>query len=267
MIEIFELKGRKIWVAGGTGMVGSAIIRNLSKEECLIIAPQRDELDLLDQLSVNQFLKINKPDIVIIAAATVGGILANSTRPAEFIYENITIANNIIHGAHINEINRLLFLGSACIYPREADQPMTEEALLQGKLEPTNEWYAIAKIAGIKMCQAYRKQYGRNYISAQPNNLYGTHDNFDVNSGHVIPALMHRAHLAKVNLEHELSVWGTGSVFREFLHVDDCADALIHLLKFYNEKIPINIGTGEEISDIEFFDPQVYLDGLLGDEY
>ena len=248
MIEIFELKGRKIWVAGGTGMVGSAIIRNLSKEECLIIAPQRDELDLLDQLSVNQFLKINKPDIVIIAAATVGGILANSTRPAEFIYENITIANNIIHGAHINEINRLLFLGSACIYPREADQPMTEEALLQGKLEPTNEWYAIAKIAGIKMCQAYRKQYGRNYISAQPNNLYGTHDNFDVNSGHVIPALMHRAHLAKVNLEHELSVWGTGSVFREFLHVDDCADALIHLLKFYNEKIPINIGTGEEIT-------------------
>ena len=248
MIEIFELKGKKIWVAGGTGMVGSAIIRNLSKEECLIIAPQRDELDLLDQLSVNQFLKINKPDIVIIAAATVGGILANSTRPAEFIYENITIANNIIHGAHINEINRLLFLGSACIYPREADQPMTEEALLQGKLEPTNEWYAIAKIAGIKMCQAYRKQYGRNYISAQPNNLYGTHDNFDVNSGHVIPALMHRAHLAKVNLEHELSVWGTGSVFREFLHVDDCADALIHLLKFYNEKIPINIGTGEEIT-------------------
>tara|TARA_S200000501_G_scaffold76007_1_gene67814 strand:- start:1399 stop:2355 length:957 start_codon:yes stop_codon:yes gene_type:complete len=248
LIEIFELKGRKIWVAGGTGMVGSAIIRNLSKEECLIIAPQRDELDLLDQLSVNQFLKINKPDIVIIAAATVGGILANSTRPAEFIYENITIANNIIHGAHINEINRLLFLGSACIYPREADQPMTEEALLQGKLEPTNEWYAIAKIAGIKMCQAYRKQYGRNYISAQPNNLYGTHDNFDVNSGHVIPALMHRAHLAKVNLEHELSVWGTGSVFREFLHVDDCADALIHLLKFYNEKIPINIGTGEEIT-------------------
>ncbi|MAV86807.1 MAG: GDP-fucose synthetase [Rhodospirillaceae bacterium] len=245
---MFELKGRKIWVAGGTGMVGSAIIRNLSKEECLIIAPQRDELDLLDQLSVNQFLKINKPDIVIIAAATVGGILANSTRPAEFIYENITIANNIIHGAHINEINRLLFLGSACIYPREADQPMTEEALLQGKLEPTNEWYAIAKIAGIKMCQAYRKQYGRNYISAQPNNLYGTHDNFDVNSGHVIPALMHRAHLAKVNLEHELSVWGTGSVFREFLHVDDCADALIHLLKFYNEKIPINIGTGEEIT-------------------
>ena len=239
----------RIYVAGHKGMVGSALVKLLKNtQEVELIVRDRAELDLTNQAEVQKFFKEEKIDQVYLAAAKVGGIYANNTFPAEFIYENITIASNIIHGAHINEINRLLFLGSACIYPREAEQPMTEEALLQGRLEPTNEWYAIAKISGIKMCQAYKTQYGRDYISAQPNNLYGTHDNFDVNSGHVIPALMQRAHLAKVHCEDELSVWGTGSVLREFLHVDDCARALIHLLKFYNDDIPINIGTGEEIT-------------------
>ena len=244
----FELKGKTVWVAGATGMVGSATIRRLESEFCKILAPNRSQLDLLNQKDVNNWASLNRPDVVIVAAATVGGILANSTRPAEFIYNNLIIESNIIHASYLNEVKKLLFLGSACIYPREASQPMTEEALLTGMLETTNESYAIAKIAGIKMCEAYRKQYGCDYISAQPNNLYGPGDNFDLKSSHVIPALMHRTHLAKVKQDSSLTVWGTGTVKREFLHVDDCADALIHLLKYYSGISHINIGTGEEIT-------------------
>ena len=244
----FELKGKTVWVAGATGMVGSATTRRLESEFCKILAPNRSELDLLNQKDVNNWASLNRPDVVIVAAATVGGILANSTRPAEFIYNNLIIESNIIHASYLNEVKKLLFLGSACIYPQEASQPMIEEALLTGTLEATNESYAIAKIAGIKMCEAYRKQYGCDYISAQPNNLYGPGDNFDLKSSHVIPALMHRTHLAKMEQDSSLTVWGTGTVKREFLHVDDCADALIHLLKYYSGISHINIGTGEEIT-------------------
>ena len=245
--NLFQLEGKKIWIAGGTGMVGGATLRRLNSEKCDLISPDREELDLLNQREVESWCATNSPDVVVIAAATVGGIHANSTRPAEFIYNNMVIASNIIHASFLNNVEKLLYLGSACIYPRNATQPISEKELLTGSLEPTNEWYAIAKIAGIKMCQAYKKQYGCNYISAQPNNLYGPVDNFDLLSGHVIPSLIHKAHMAKSNDDDILSVWGTGNVQREFLHVDDCADALVHLLKHYDGMTQINIGTGEEI--------------------
>ncbi len=244
----FSLKGKKIWVTGHTGMVGSATARRLAEEDCELLTASHAELELRNQSAVNDWMSSHKPDVIVIAAATVGGILANSTRPAEFIYDNISIETNIIHAANENEVEKLLFLGSACIYPRETDQPMAEEALLTGSLEPTNEWYAIAKIAGIKMCEAYRRQYGCDFISAQPNNLYGPGDNFDLKSGHVVPALMARAHNAKLECKADLEIWGTGKVLREFLHVDDCADSLIHLIKHYSGLSPINIGTGEEVS-------------------
>jgi GDP-L-fucose synthase len=248
LAEPFGLKGKKVWVAGASGMVGGATVRRLESEECNILTPGHKELDLINQANVNDWVAANKPDVVVIAAATVGGIMANSTRPAEFIYNNIAIETNIIQASHQNDVEKLLFLGSACIYPREATQPMAEEALLSGPLEPTNEWYAIAKIAGIKMCEAYRKQYGCDYISAQPNNLYGPGDNFDLESSHVIPAIMNKAHIAKSNGDKTLPIWGTGKVFREFLHVDDCADALVHLIKHYSGAIHINMGTGEEVT-------------------
>jgi GDP-L-fucose synthase len=246
--KVFDVEGKTVWIAGASGMVGSATARRLESEYCKILRPGRSKLNLLNQKAVSDWVSTNQPDVVVVAAATVGGILANSTRPAEFIYNNLMIESNIIHAAYVNHVKKLLFLGSACIYPKEASQPMNEDALLTGALEPTNESYAIAKIAGIKMCEAYRKQYGCDYISAQPNNLYGPGDNFDLESSHVIPALMHRAHLAKVNQDSSLTVWGTGTVKREFLHVDDCADALIHLIKYYSGISHINIGTGEEIS-------------------
>jgi len=248
LAEPFGLKGKKVWVAGASGMVGGATVRRLESEECNILTPGHKELDLINQANVNDWVAANKPDVVVIAAATVGGIMANSTRSAEFIYNNIAIETNIIQASHQNDVEKLLFLGSACIYPREATQPMAEEALLSGPLEPTNEWYAIAKIAGIKMCEAYRKQYGCDYISAQPNNLYGPGDNFDLESSHVIPAIMNKAHIAKSNGDKTLPIWGTGKVFREFLHVDDCADALVHLIKHYSGAIHINMGTGEEVT-------------------
>ena len=248
LAEPFGLKGKKVWVAGASGMVGGATVRRLESEECNILTPGHKELDLINQANVNDWVAANKPDVVVIAAATVGGIMANSTRSAEFIYNNIAIETNIIQASHQNDVEKLLFLGSACIYPREATQPMAEEALLSGPLEPTNEWYAIAKIAGIKMCEAYRKQYGCDYISAQPNNLYGPGDNFDLESSHVIPAIMNKAHIAKSNGDKTLPIWGTAKVFREFLHVDDCADALVHLIKHYSGAIHINMGTGEEVT-------------------
>jgi GDP-L-fucose synthase len=244
----FALAGKRIWVSGHHGMVGSAIVRRLARESCEILVVDRSEVDLRDQAGVANWMERAKPDVVVIAAATVGGIYANSTRPADFIYDNLAIETNIIHAAYKQRVEKLLFLGSACIYPREAAQPMAEEALLTGPLEPTNEWYAIAKIAGIKLCQAYRKQHGCDFISAQPNNLYGPGDNFDLEASHVIPALMVKAHEAKLSGAASFELWGSGKPLREFLHVDDLADALIHILRHYSGPIPLNVGTGEEIS-------------------
>ncbi len=244
----FSLAGKKVWVAGHTGMVGSATVRRLEQENCDVLTADHAALELRDQAAVSAWITAHKPDVVVLAAATVGGILANSTRPAEFIYDNLAIETSIIHASHQNNVEKLLFLGSACIYPREAAQPMNEEALLTGPLEPTNEWYAIAKIAGIKLCEAYRKQYGCDYISAQPNNLYGPGDNFDLRPSPCIPAQMGKAHNAKLAEATSMELWGTGSPMREFLYVDDLADALIHLLQHYSGDIHINIGTGEEIS-------------------
>ena len=244
----FCLAGKTIWVAGQTGMVGSAVLKRLASEDCELFLVKRPELDLRDQKAVRSWLNKNKPDVIVVAAATVGGILANSSRPAEFLYDNLAIETNIIHGAYEIGVQKLLFLGSACIYPRDASQPISEEALLTGPLEPTNQWYAVAKIAGIKLCEAYRKQYKCDFISAQPNNLYGAGDNFDPDTSHVIPALIVKAHAAKTTVQSSIEIWGTGSPMREFLHVDDLADALVHLLKTYSGLTHINIGTGEEIS-------------------
>jgi GDP-L-fucose synthase len=248
LAQPFSLVGKRIWVAGHRGMVGSATVRRLARENCEILVADRAELDLRDQAGVQSWIERAKPDVVIVAAATVGGIHANATRPADFLYDNLAIETNIIHAAYKAGVAKLLFLGSACIYPRDAAQPMAEDALLTGPLEPTNEWYAIAKIAGIKLCQAYRKQHACDFISAQPNNLYGPGDNFDLQGSHVIPALMVKAHEAKLGGAKSFELWGSGKPLREFLHVDDLADALVHLLKYYSGPIPINIGTGEEVS-------------------
>jgi len=244
----YSLAGKRVWVAGHRGMVGAAVARRLQTEDCEILTVPRENVDLRRQQAVEDWLDARRPQVIVLAAATVGGILANSTRPAEFIHDNLAIESNIIHGAWRAGVEKLLFLGSACIYPKHAEQPMNEEALLTGPLEPTNEWYAVAKIAGIKLCQAYRRQYGCDFISAQPNNLYGPGDNFDLTSSHVIPALMAKAHYAKEDGERTMTVWGTGSPLREFLYVEDLADALVYLLKHYSGPIAMNIGSGQEVS-------------------
>jgi len=244
----FDLKHKTIFVAGHKGMVGSAIIRRLMTENCNILTIDRAQLDLLDQDKVRHFLLKHKPDCVIVAAAYVGGILANATYPVDFLYRNLQLQNNLIEGSHRANINRLLFLGSSCIYPKFSQQPITESELLTGPLEPTNESYAIAKIAGIKLCDAYRQQYNRQYISAMPTNLYGPFDNFDLQSSHVLPALIQKAHIAKSKNLDSYEIWGTGTPLREFMHVDDLADALIFLLTKFDEAGPINVGTSSEIS-------------------
>ena len=244
----FPLKGKRVWVAGHRGMVGSALCRRLGNEDCEIITAGDDVLDLTRQTEVEAWFDKHKPDAVFVAAARVGGILANDTRPAEFIRDNLAIETNIIHSAWKAGVKRLLFLGSSCIYPKTAPQPMPEEALLTGPLEPTNEWYAIAKIAGIKMCQAYRKQYGADFISAQPTNLYGIGDTYDLKASHVIPALIAKAHAAKVAGAESMEVWGSGKPNREFLFVDDLADALVFLMQNYSGDIQINVGSGQELS-------------------
>lgn len=251
MSEVFSLRGKKVWVAGHRGMVGQALVRRLDREGCEVITAGRDQADLIRQAEVEDLLARMKPDAVIVAAAKVGGILANSSYPADFIYQNLMIEANIIEAAHRADVNRLLFLGSSCIYPKFADQPIREDSLLTGALEPTNEWYAIAKIAGIKLAEAYRSQYGRDYISAMPTNLYGPGDNFDLNSSHVLPALMRKAHEAKLADEAAFTIWGTGTPRREFLHSDDCADALVYLLKNYSEREHVNVGSGEDIPIID----------------
>jgi GDP-L-fucose synthase len=213
-----------------------------------VVTASRKELDLRDQAAVTSWFEQNRPDYVLLVAGTVGGILANSTRPAEFIYDNMMIHGTVVHAAHLTGTRKLLYLGSSCIYPRNATQPITEEELLTGPLEPTNEWYAIAKIAGIKLCQAYRRQYGSDFISAMPTNLYGPNDNFDLSSSHVLPALIRKFHDAKVAGLHEVEIWGTGTPMREFLHVDDLADACVHLMDHYSDDSHINVGTGIDIT-------------------
>jgi GDP-L-fucose synthase len=245
----------RIFVAGHRGLVGSAVVRRLERlGHDDILTASRDQLDLRDQAAVNYWFRANRPEYVYLVAGTVGGILANSTRPAEFIYDNMMIHATVVHSAHLFGVKKLLYLGSSCIYPRNASQPMKEEELLSGYLEPTNEAYAIAKIAGIKLCQAYRKQYGADFISAMPTNLYGTNDNFDLASSHVLPAMIRKFHDAKEEGRTEVTIWGTGSPRREFLHVDDLADACVFLMKNYSDAMHINVGTGEDLSITELAD-------------
>ena len=246
---IYSLAGKRVWVAGHRGMVGSALTRALAREDCEVLTVTRAELDLTDQAAVRDWMANARPQAVFLAAARVGGILANDTHPVDFLRDNLLIETAIFTGAHASGVEKLLFLGSSCIYPKFAAQPISEDALLTGALEPTNEWYAIAKIAGIKLAQAYRKQYGCDYISAMPTNLYGPGDNFDLASSHVMPALIRKVHAAKQS-GGPVEVWGTGTPRREFLYVDDCADACLHLMKHYSDAGPINVGSGEDLSII-----------------
>lgn len=248
---LYSLAGKRVWVAGHKGMVGSAIVRRLQNEGCEILTTERRDVDLRNQAEVEAWMMSHHPQAIFLAAAKVGGILANDQFPADFLYDNLMMEANIIHGAYKAGVEKLLFLGSSCIYPKFADQPIVEEALLTGMLEPTNEWYAIAKIAGIKLCQAYRRQHGADFISAMPTNLYGPGDNFDLNSSHVVPALIRKAHEAKVSAEPTITVWGTGNPRREFLHVDDCADACVHLMKVYSDDSHINVGSGDDVTILE----------------
>tara|TARA_B100001057_G_scaffold498993_2_gene607938 strand:+ start:930 stop:1880 length:951 start_codon:yes stop_codon:yes gene_type:complete len=246
--KYFDLKNKKVFVAGHNGMVGQAVIRSLKSESCKILTVSKSEIDLLNQSDVEKWIGFNKPDVVIICAAKVGGILANSNYPAEFIYNNLMIATNIIHASHKFNVMKLIFLGSSCIYPRLCKQPMTEDMLLSGHLEPTNEWYAIAKISGIKMCQAYRKQYNDDFISVMPTNLYGQGDNYNLETSHVIPALLKKIYLARQSNSADVEIWGTGNVRREFLHVDDCANGIIFLLKNYSGLDHVNLGFGKDLT-------------------
>lgn len=247
----FPLQNKRIWVAGHRGMVGSAIVRRLASEHCEILTAGRDELDLLDQAATRAWLQDRKPDAVIIAAAKVGGILANARFPADFLYDNLVIETNIIEGSFRAGVSKLLFLGSSCIFPKFAPQPIEEEALLTGPLEATNEWYAIAKIAGIKLCQAYRQQHGADFIAGMPTNLYGPNDNFDLESSHVLPALIRKFDDAKRSGAASVTLWGTGAPRREFLHVDDCADACVFLLQSYSGDQFVNIGIGSDVTIAE----------------
>ena len=253
----FQLAGKRIWIAGHRGMVGSALVRRLGREDCAILTVARPECDLRSQAAVERWLKNVRPDVAVVAAARVGGILANASSPAEFLYDNLMIAANVIHAAYRAGIAKLLFLGSSCIYPKFAPQPMKEEYLLEGQLEPSNQWYAVAKIAGIKLCQAYRCQYGCDFISALPTNLYGPGDNFDLLSSHVVPALIAKMHAARAANAAEVEIWGTGRPRREFLHVDDLADACVHLLKVYGDEAVdgaspwINVGCGADLTIAE----------------
>lgn len=247
----YSLSGKRVWVAGHRGMVGSALLRRLEKEDCIPLTVERAEVDLMRQEQVEAWVSRSRPQAIFLAASKVGGIVANDSAPAQFLYENLAIAANVIHAAAATQVQKLLFLGSSCIYPRLAPQPIPENALLTGPLEPTNEWYAIAKIAGLKLCQAYRRQFGCDFVSAMPTNLYGPGDNFDPTTSHVIPALMRKAHEAKISGAAELVVWGSGTPRREFLHVDDAADALLHLMTYYSGDTHVNVGSGSEITILE----------------
>jgi len=260
-----SLANKRVWVAGHRGMVGSAIVRRLQRENCEVVTIELDELDLRDQTATRAWVKDTRPDAIFLAAAKVGGILANDTYPADFLYDNLMIEANIIEAAHRSNVAKLLFLGSSCIYPRLAQQPIVESALLTGPLEPTNEWYAIAKIAGIKLCQAYRKQHGDDFISAMPTNLYGPHDNFDLNSSHVLPALIRKAHEARQRGDTKLTVWGSGTPRREFLHVDDVADALVFLMRAYSGDEHVNVGSGSDVTILELTNLVTEIVGFKGE--
>jgi len=245
-------KTDKIYIAGHRGMVGSAILRNLESQGFNnIVTRTSKELDLRDSVAVADFFSAEKPDLVFLAAAKVGGIVANNTYRADFLYENLMIQNNVIHQAYLNQVSKLMFLGSSCIYPKMAPQPLKEEYLLTGELEPTNEPYAIAKIAGIKMCDAYRDQYGCNFVSVMPTNLYGPNDNYDLNNSHVLPAMLRKFIVAKQNGDQKVTIWGTGTPKREFLHADDLAEACVYLMNNYNEPGLVNIGVGEDVSILD----------------
>jgi GDP-L-fucose synthase len=248
---LYSLKGKRVWVAGHTGMVGSALMRRLAREDCVLLTASRRDCDLRRQADVEVFVGKSRPEAVFLAAARVGGIVANDSRPASFIYDNLAIATNVIEASRAFGVEKLLNLGSTCIYPKSAAQPMSEDELLTGPLEPTNQWYAVAKIAAIKLCDAYRRQYGLDFISAMPTNLYGPNDNFDLESSHVIPALIAKMVKAKDNGASEFVVWGTGTPRREFLHVDDCADALVHLMMHFSGEGPVNVGTGKDMTIAE----------------
>lgn len=248
---MYDLRGKRIWVAGHRGMVGSAVAKRLAQENCEVVIAPRDEVDLERQADVERFFEKHRPHAVVMAAAKVGGILANNCEPVGFLQRNLAMELNVIKSAYEAGVEKLLFLGSSCIYPKFAPQPIKENALLSGALEPTNEWYAIAKIAGIKLCQAYMKQHGARFVSAMPTNLYGPHDNFDLQSSHVVPALIRKAHEAKLaGLDH-VTVWGTGTPRREFLFSEDCADALVFILKNYEGYEHINVGSGDDIAILD----------------
>jgi GDP-L-fucose synthase len=247
----YALKDKRVWVAGHRGMVGSALVRRLQRERCEIVTAERAQLDLTRQDQVTAWMQEAKPQAVFMAAAKVGGILANANYPAQFLYDNLVMEANVVHAGLVVGVEKLQFLGSSCIYPKHAPQPIPEDALLTSALEPTNEWYAIAKIAGIKLCQAYRRQYGCDFIAAMPTNLYGPGDNYDLETSHVLPALIRKAHEAKVGGKSQLVIWGSGTPRREFLHVDDCADALVHIMEHYGDEQHINVGSGEDLTIAE----------------
>ncbi len=261
----YSLAGKKVWVAGHNGMVGSALVRALSAKDCEIITASRSELDLTRQADVETWMAAHKPEVIFMAAATVGGILANDTYPVDFLVNNVQIESNIFAAAHANDVERFVFLGSSCIYPRLAAQPMKENALLTGPLEPTNQWYAIAKIAGVMMAQAYRQQYGRDYVACMPTNLYGPGDNFDLESSHVLSALVVKAHAAKTAGADSFEIWGTGKPKREFLYVEDFANACIFLAEQYSDDSPINVGFGEDIAIGELAREVANVIGFTGD--
>jgi GDP-L-fucose synthase len=246
-------------------MVGSALIRRLEQEDCILLIVEREEVDLTRQEQVERWMRAARPQAAFVAAAKVGGIVANESAPVQFIYDNLAIALNVIHAAAATQVEKLLFLGSSCIYPKFAPQPISESAVLTGALEPTNEWYAIAKIAGLKLCQAYRRQCGCDFISAMPTNLYGPGDNFDLTTSHVIPALMRKAHEAKVSGAAEMIVWGSGRPRREFLHVDDAADALVRLMTHYSAESHVNVGSGIDVSILELARVIAHVVGFSGE--
>ncbi|MCQ8185142.1 GDP-L-fucose synthase family protein [Parvularcula maris] len=266
MTKRYDLTGKRVWVAGHRGMVGSAIKRHLeARGDCELVLADRKQVDLTDQGQTADFIGSQRPQAVFLAAAKVGGIHANDTNPAAFLYENLMIASNVIHACHGAGTEKLLFLGSSCIYPRMAEQPMKEDQLLTGPLEPTNEWYAVAKIAGIKLCQAYRRQYGNDFIAAMPTNLYGPGDNFDLQTSHVLPALIRKAVEAKARGEAGLTIWGSGEPRREFMYVEDTAAALVHLMEHYSGEDFVNVGTGHDVSIAEAARMIMEIVGLEGE--